>query len=190
MTETILNLLQTSGALRQGHFLLSAGSHSDAYVQCALLLEEPRRASRVGEMLAAKLAPFEIDSIVSPALGGLIIGYEGARALDVPFRFAERVQGRMELRRGFVVRTGERIAIIEDVVTTGKSTNEVADLLSVLGAEIGAIGSILDRTGEESPFRAPFESLLRLDLPVFDPDSCPLCAAGTPIDKPGSRTSS
>ena len=190
MTENdgaIVRWLEESGAYRKGHFLLSAGGHSTAYVQCALLLEEPRRAEKVGQLLAARLLPYQPAAVVSPALGGLIIGYEVARSLNVPFRFSERCNGTMALRRGFSLQPKERIAIVEDVVTTGKSTLEVAALVQDSGARLCAVGSILDRTAADNPFAAPFESLLRLELPTFQPEDCPLCTEGVAIDQPGSR---
>lgn len=176
--------------MRHGHFLLSAGGHSPAYVQCALLLESPERAAAVGRMLAERLRGFGPEAVISPALGGLIIGYEVARALAVPFRFAERKGGVMTLRRGFAVSDSERVVIVEDVVTTGKSTLEVAALLNRAGARIVAVGAILDRTGGSNPFNLPFESLMELDLPSYEPGACPLCAEGSPLDQPGSRASS
>lgn len=187
--ESLQELLEESGAFKSGHFELSAGGHSPAYVQCALLLQRPDHASRVGRLLASRLEKHAPEAVISPALGGLVIGYEVARSLHVPFRFTERVEGLMTLRRGFSVQKEEQIAIVEDVVTTGKSTLEVASLLRELGADVCAIGSILDRTGGESQFQAPFESLMTLDLPTYDAGSCPLCAERIPIDRPGSRPS-
>ncbi|HEV8242010.1 MAG TPA: orotate phosphoribosyltransferase [Thermoanaerobaculia bacterium] len=180
-------MLQSSGALLEGHFLLSSGLHSPRYVQCAKLLELPVRAQRVGERLAALLRPLRLDSIVSPALGGLIIGHEVASALDLPFRFTERKDAKMELRRGFALGYGERVAVIEDVVTTGKSTLEAAAVASGHGAEVVAVGAILDRSGGKHPFEVPFLSLLKLDFPTWAAAACPLCAAGGKAEKPGSR---
>jgi len=185
--EETLGLLRSSGALLDGHFLLSSGLHSPRYVQCAKLLELPVRARRVGERLAALLRPLQLDSIVSPALGGVIIGHEVASALDVPFRFVERRDGAMELRRGFALRNGERVAVVEDVVTTGKSTLEAAAVASGHGAEVVAVGAILDRSGGRRPFTVPFPSLLTLDFPTWAAAECPLCAAGGKPEKPGSR---
>jgi len=179
--------LEESGALRRGHFQLSSGLHSSAYVQCALLLELPARAREVGTALAEKLKGYGIDSILSPALGGVIIGHEVAAALGVPFRFAERKGTELEIRRGFALRLGEKVAIIEDVVTTGKSTLETARLAESAGAQVVAIGAIIDRTAGANPFPMPFASLLELNLPAFKAEDCPLCAAGGVAEKPGSR---
>ncbi|HEX2162863.1 MAG TPA: orotate phosphoribosyltransferase [Thermoanaerobaculia bacterium] len=182
--------LEASRALTRGHFRLSSGLHSPAYVQCAGLLEDPRRARRAGEALAAALvarlgaAP---DSVLAPAMGGLLIGHETAAALGVPFRFTERAaDGAMALRRGFALAPGERLVVVEDVVTTGKSTRETIDLAAAAGARAVAVGAILDRSGG-APFDAPFVALARLDLPTWTTEECPLCAAGQPVEKPGSR---
>jgi len=189
MSETvdIEKRLEESGALRRGHFQLSSGLHSSAYVQCALLLELPARAREVGTALAEKLRTYGIDSILSPALGGVIIGHEVAAALNIPFRFAERKGTELEIRRGFALKPGEKVAIVEDVVTTGKSTLETARLAESAGAEVVAIGAIIDRTVGANPFPMPFVSLLELKLPAFRADECPLCAAGGVAEKPGSR---
>ncbi len=181
-------LLQASGALREGHFLLSSGLHSPRYVQCALLLEDPGRARLVGSALALRLAPYRPGSIVSPALGGVIIGHETAAALGVPFRFAERRGGEMELRRGFELEQGSRVAIVEDVVTTGGSVLEVARLVRERGVEVTVFGAILNRRPPDSdPLPAPFEALLRLELESFEPGRCPLCRGGEAPLRPGSR---
>lgn len=185
--EAFLRLLESCGALRRGHFLLSSGLHSSAYVQCALLLEEPRRAREVGQALAAALAPAQIDSVLAPALGGVIIGHEVAAALGVPFRFTEREGERMALRRGFGLARGERVAVVEDVVTTGKSTAETIAVAQGAGAEVVAIGSIIDRSGGRHRFEQSYAALVRLDLPAYEADVCPLCAGGEPPVKPGSR---
>jgi orotate phosphoribosyltransferase len=180
-------LLAESGALRQGHFRLSSGLHSPAYVQCALLLELPSRARRVGAALAERLREHAPESVLSPALGGVIIGHEVAAALGVPFRFTERQEGTMALRRGFALGPGERVAVVEDVVTTGKSTRECAALAEAAGARVVAIGSILDRSGGGHGFASPYAALLRLDFPAYPAADCPLCAAGGSPEKPGSR---
>jgi orotate phosphoribosyltransferase len=180
-------MLAESGALRQGHFRLSSGLHSPAYVQCALLLELPERARRVGATLAERLREAAPESVLSPALGGVVIGHEVAAALGVPFRFTERQDGTMALRRGFAIAPGDRVAVVEDVVTTGKSTRECAAVAESCGARVVAIGSILDRSAGRHGFTAPFAALLRLDFPTYAPEACPLCAAGGTAEKPGSR---
>ncbi len=181
------SMLQSSGALLEGHFLLSSGLHSPGYVQCARLLEQPVRAQRLGERLAVLLRPLRIESVLSPALGGLIIGHEVASALGIPFRFTERQDGKMTLRRGFSLRYGERVVVVEDVVTTGKSTLECAAVASGHGAAVVGVGAILDRSGGRHPFRVPFVSLLALELPTWQARECPLCARGGKPEKPGSR---
>jgi orotate phosphoribosyltransferase len=184
----LLRLLEGSGALRRGHFLLSSGLHSEAYVQCALLLEDPVRARQVGQDLADQLRPFHPDSVIAPALGGVIIGHEVAAALGVPFRFAERKGEELGLRRGFTIRQGERVVVVEDVVTTGRSTLETAALATARGARVVAVGAILDRTAGRDPFDVPFRALISLDLPSYPPAQCPQCRAGAlPPEKPGSR---
>lgn len=187
-------LLEESGALCRGHFLLSSGLHSPAYVQCALLLEDPVRSRRVGAELAEELRSFHPDSVLSPALGGIIIGHEVAAALGVPFRFAERKGEELGLRRGFTLRQGERVVIVEDVVTTGRSTLETAALATSRGARVVAIGAIIDRTGGgpggpggPPPFDVPWRALITLDLPSYAPAECPECQAGSLPQKPGSR---
>ncbi|HVF62231.1 MAG TPA: orotate phosphoribosyltransferase [Thermoanaerobaculia bacterium] len=180
-------MLEESGALRRGHFLLSSGLHSPAYVQCALLLEVPARARRVGEELAALLAPFRPDSVLSPALGGLIVGHETAAALGVPFRFTERQGEAMALRRGFELAAGERVVVVEDVITTGRSTRETIAVAEARGARPVAVGAIIDRSLGRHGFPVPLVALTTLDLPTYPPDTCPLCAAGGTAEKPGSR---
>ncbi|MEO8502560.1 MAG: orotate phosphoribosyltransferase [Acidobacteriota bacterium] len=184
----LIELFESCGALRRGHFRLSSGLHSPAYVQCALLLEQPQRARAMGRALAERLRAHRVESVLSPALGGVVIGHETASALGVPFRFAERGEGgAMTLRRGFALRPSERVAVVEDVVTTGKSTRETAELAKGSGAQVVAIGSILDRSGGRNGFEVPYEALAALDLPAYSGESCPLCAAGGVAEKPGSR---
>lgn len=182
-------LLEETGALLSGHFRLSSGLHSGNYVQCALLLEEPRHATAIGEALAERVRSFDVSRVVAPALGGVIIGYTVAEALGVPFVFTERKEGAMTLRRGFRLRGGERVVIVEDVVTTGKSTRETADVVAQHGGVVAGFASILNRSGKANPFDAPYEALLELDFATYDESGCPLCASGTPLDAPGSRFS-
>lgn len=182
-------LLQQSGALLHGHFRLSSGLHSPNYVQCALLLEQPRNARAIGEALAEKVRPMHPSKIVAPALGGVIIGYAVAEALDVPFVFTERKDGAMTLRRGFRIEKDEKVVIVEDVVTTGKSTRETAAVIENHGGRVAGFASILNRSGVANPFDAPYVSLLTLALETHDEASCPLCRDAVPLDAPGSRYS-
>jgi orotate phosphoribosyltransferase len=190
--DGLLRELEECGALRRGHFLLSSGLHSPAYVQCALYLERPERARRAGAAVAERLAALGVatDSVLSPALGGVVIGHEVAAAIGVPFRFAEREGSALALRRGFALDRGERVVIVEDVVTTGKSTHETAALARALGAEVAGIGSLIDRSGGRHGFAVPYAALLELDLPTWSAEDCPLCREGGPPPiKPGSRPS-
>jgi orotate phosphoribosyltransferase len=180
-------LLAETGALLTGHFRLSSGLHSPNYVQCALLLEQPRHAKAIGEALAARIG--KVDKVVAPALGGVVIGYTVADALQVPFVFTERKDGQMTLRRGFRLGERERVVIVEDVVTTGKSTRETAAVIEQHGAKVVGFASILNRSGKENPFDAPYESLLALSLETYDESACPSCAQGVALDAPGSRFS-
>jgi orotate phosphoribosyltransferase len=188
-SEGWLRQLETCGALKRGHFLLSSGLHSPAYVQCALLLAEPRRARQAGESIAEALRARGIaaDSVLSPALGGVIIGHEVAAALGVPFRFVEREGSGLALRRGFSLERDERVVVVEDVVTTGKSTLETSAVAEAAGAVTVGIGSIIDRSGGRHGFTVPYVSLLPLDLPTWRAEECPLCREGSAAIKPGSR---
>ncbi len=182
-------LLRQTEALLNGHFRLSSGLHSENYVQCALLLEHPRHAKDVGQALGARVRVLGAQKIVAPALGGVIIGYTVAEALDVPFVFTERKEGAMTLRRGFRIAPGERVVIVEDVVTTGKSTRETADVIARHGGIVTGFASILNRSASPNPFDAPYESLLALNFETWVEGECPLCARGVPLDAPGSRFS-
>lgn len=193
MTLDVRALLEETGALLSGHFRLSSGLHSPNYVQCALLLEHPRHARILGETLGERLKPLGAQKVVAPALGGVVIGYTVADALGVPFVFTERKEGQMTLRRGFRMVQGERVVIVEDVVTTGKSTRETADAIVRHGGVVIGYASILNRSGKPNPFAdaesVPFESLLALNLETNEESACPLCASGMAIDSPGSRYS-
>ena len=180
-------LLQQTGALLAGHFQLSSGLHSPNYVQCARLLEHPRNAKAIGESLSTKLRNVKADKIVAPALGGVVIGYTVAEALRIPMVFTERKEGAMTLRRGFRIRQGERVVIVEDVVTTGKSTRETAKVVESHGGVVAGFASILNRSGRENPFDGPYAALMSLALDTYDEGSCPLCGKGVPLDAPGSR---
>ncbi len=181
--------MTAAGALLEGHFKLSSGRHSSRYLQCALYLADPARAEAAGRQLAARLENAGAQLVVAPALGGVIIGHEVARALeDVPFYFTERSDGEMTLRRGFEVQPGCRVLVVEDVVTTGGSTREVMEVVTRRGGVVVAAGAIVNRSGAENPFAPlPFTALLTVDVPNWEPAACPLCASGVPLTKPGSR---
>jgi orotate phosphoribosyltransferase len=180
------------GALLEGHFKLSSGRHSSRYMQCALYLAEPARAEAAGRQLAARLKSASAQVVVAPALGGVIIGHEVARALvDVPFFFTERADGEMALRRGFAIEPGSRVLVVEDVVTTGGSTREVMDVVSRQGGVVVGVAAIVNRSGQENPFAPlPFTALLTVEVPSWAPEACPLCASGIPLARPGSRPAS
>ncbi len=189
-TGLTLDELTACGAHQQGHFLLSSGLHSGDYLQCALFLAHPRRAAGAGGLLADAVAKagLEPQIVIAPAMGGLIIGHETARALDLPFLFTERSEGTMVLRRGFGVAPGQRVVVVEDVVTTGRSTKEVINILEGLGAEVIGVASMVNRSGKSQPFAPlPSRHLLEVDFPTWTADECPLCRDGVPIAKPGSR---
>jgi len=177
-----------SGALMKGHFRLTSGLHSDEYCQCAKVLEHPEIAGELGQMLADRFRDESIDIVVSPAIGGIVIGYEVARALGVRAIWAERDGGNMTLKRGFRLTPGERALIIEDVVTTGGSVKEVAGVVADAGAEIVGFGFIMDRSREPMNLPARTEALLEgRKMKTYQPDDCPLCSEGVPVEKPGSR---
>lgn len=190
--EQVLSLFRRAGAYLEGHFLLTSGLHSSAYLQSALVLQHAGPAETLGRLLATELralAGGPVQVVVSPALGGIVIGHEVARALGVRFLFTERdsTSKKMTLRRGFQVTSGERAVVVEDVVTTGGSTREVVDLLRAAGAEVVAAGSLIDRSGGRADVGVPRAALATLDVPAWPPEHCPLCRQGTLAVKPGSR---
>lgn len=195
--DSTLSLFADTGAYLKGHFRLTSGLHSPEYLQCALVLQYPQHAERLGQAMAEKLrlsengtalTSGETETVVAPAMGGLIIGHEVARALGVRSIFTERgPDTKMVLRRGFSVRPGERCVVIEDVITTGGSTKEVVELLQSMGAVVVAAGSIIDRSGGRAEVGVPRVALVPMEVTAWKPEECPLCAAGTPVVKPGSR---
>lgn len=189
--ETILEVFRRTGAYLNGHFRLTSGLHSPEYLQCALVLQHPDHAARLGAQLAEALRGIvaePVGLVVSPALGGLIIGHEVARAFGARFIFTERDENKkMTLRRGFTVKPGEPALVVEDVVTTGGSTRDVVDVLRAAGARPLAAGSIVDRSGGQADVGVPRVALVTLQVVAYDPAACPLCAQGIPAIKPGSR---
>ena len=190
--ESILEIFKSTGAYLQGHFRLTSGLHSAEYLQCALVLQHPAAAERLGRLLADELrqyAPAGVKLVAAPALGGLIIGHEVARALGTRFLFTERDANTkvMALRRGFTVSPGETALVVEDVITTGGSTQDVIEVLTAAGARVLAAGSIIDRSGGHASVGVPRVALATLQVAAHYPEQCPMCALGIPVVKPGSR---
>lgn len=185
--DDLLDLFRRSGALLDGHFRLSSGLHSGGYLQCALVLQHPEHAGAFGEAIAAAVRPLRPSVVLSPALGGVVIGHEVGRALGVRAIFAERQDTVLTLRRGFALGETDRVLVVEDVITTGGSTRETMQVARAAGAYVVGAASIVDRSGGRAAFDMPCHSLLALDLPTYQPDACPLCARGLPVVKPGSR---
>ncbi|MFH1690845.1 MAG: orotate phosphoribosyltransferase [Candidatus Eisenbacteria bacterium] len=186
--DRTVELMVRSGALMRGHFRLTSGLHSDEYCQCAKVLEHPEMAAELGGMLADLYRNAQVDVVVSPAIGGIVIGHEVARALGVRSLFAERGESGMSFRRGFRIAPGDRVLIIEDVVTTGGSVKEVAEAVAAAGGKTVGFGFIMDRSRQPLDLPGSTKALLEgRQLEVYEPDNCPLCEAGVPIEKPGSR---
>jgi orotate phosphoribosyltransferase len=190
-TDSVLALFEQTGAYLKGHFRLTSGLHSPEYLQCALVLRYPSHAETFGRSLAAEMRSLigekAVDMVVSPAMGGVIIGHEVGRALGVPAIFTERENGTMTLRRGFRVEPGMKVVVVEDVVTTGGSTREVIELLRQAGANVLAAGSIIDRSGGAVDLGVPRAALATMKVTAWPQEECPLCAEGSPVTKPGSR---
>ena len=185
--EQLMDLLTASGVLQEGHFLLSSGLHSDRYLQCAQILQHPERAEKLGREIAEKFSGEKIDLIVGPAMGGIILAYEVARSAGCRGIFTERKDGEMQLRRGFGIEPGERVLLVEDVVTTGKSAREVLQVVEKEGGKVVGISSIVDRSPADLELGVPYRPLLRVEVEVYGPEDCPLCRDGIPLKKPGSR---
>ncbi|MDD5440574.1 MAG: orotate phosphoribosyltransferase [Candidatus Omnitrophica bacterium] len=186
-TAKVLELFKKTNALLEGHFLLSSGLHSPRYLQCALLLQNPDIAETLCKALAGKFLKAKPTVVIAPALGGVLVSYELARALGVRGIFTERVDGVMQLRRGFSLAPEDRVIVVEDVVTTGKSTGEVLDVVRGYGASIVGIGAIVDRSGGALALELPVTSLIKVQAPAFKPEACPQCKDNIPLVKPGSR---
>ena len=188
MTESeVLTLFRRSGALLEGHFRLSSGLHSPGYLQCALVLQHPRDAEALGAAVGSLVRSLGAVTVLSPALGGIVIGQEVGRALGVRAIFAERQDGVLTLRRGFELNQGEKVLVVEDVVTTGGSTRETMDVARAAGAVVVGACAIVDRSGGKQNLDVPFHALLPMDVKAYSPEACPLCAQGLPVIKPGSR---
>jgi orotate phosphoribosyltransferase len=188
MTESeVLTLFRRSGALLEGHFRLTSGLHSPGYLQCALVLQHPRDAEALGAALGNRTRTLGARTVLSPALGGIVIGQEVGRALGLRAIFAERQQGTLTLRRGFSLEPGEKVLVVEDVVTTGGSTRETMEVARAAGAVVVGACSIVDRSGGTQQLDVPYHALLPMDVKTYTPEACPLCEKGVPVIKPGSR---
>lgn len=197
ITKRVVEILKKTGALLEGHFILSSGLHSTNYVQCAKVFEYPEYGEEIGELIARKVldAGVKVDVVVGPALGGVIVAYEVGRKLKARAIFTEREDNIMKLRRGFEIREGENVLVVEDVVTTGKSTLEVVEVVESYGGQIVGFASVINRSGMENPFEnlnekfkgKPYFYLVKFDFPTYKPENCPLCKSGIPAVKPGSR---
>lgn len=186
--KEVLKIFKDNNALLNGHFKLSSGLHSGQYLQCALPLQRPDTAKRLCAALAKKFAGRKITVVIGPALGGIIVSYETARALGARSLFAERGQANeMSLRRGFFLNKNDRALLVEDVITTGGSVGELAGIVKKSGAKLVGIGALIDRSGGKANFKAPFKALAKIDIGIYKEEDCPLCKKGMPVAKPGSR---
>lgn len=186
MSNEVLELLESAEGVLKGHFCLTSGLHSDIYFQCAKLYQYPEIVEKIAKRIAEQLKDVEFDTVVAPAIGALIIGYETAKQSGKRNLFVERKDGEMQLRRGYTLKKGEKVVIMEDVITTAKTIYETIDALKEYEVEIAAVGCIVDRTCGKTGLN--IKSLLQIDPVTYDPDNCPLCKEGIPLVKPGSRT--
>lgn len=186
-SDEVLELFKSTGALLEGHFQLTSGLHSARYLQCAKLLQHPDIAERLGRALAGRFADSQVSLVAAPAIGGIIVAHEVARALGARAIFTERENGLMTLRRGFSIASGEKVLVVEDVVTTGGSTRETIDAITNAGGEVVAAGSLVDRSGGSVDVGVRRAALLTLSVETYEQKDCPLCREGTPAVKPGSR---
>ena len=186
-SEEVLEIFRRTGALLEGHFVLTSGLHSPRYLQCALVLQHPQEAETLARAIASNFTGERIETVAAPAIGGIVIGYEVARALGARSIWTEREDGRMTLRRGFTVRPGESVLVVEDVVTTGGSTRETIETLRAAGARVVGAASIIDRSGGRADVGVTRVALATLDVPALAPSACPACQRGDEAIKPGSR---
>ena len=185
--KDVIKLFETHKALLSSHFKLSSGLHSEKYLQCALILQYPDIAAKLSKELAARFSKDKIDVVIGPALGGITLAYEVARAIGARGLFTERRDGSMVLRRGFSIEKGEKVLVVEDVVTTGGSTKEVINVVNALGGQVVGVGSIIDRSGQDLDFGVPFNALAAIKVQTFEEKDCPFCKKNIPVTKPGSR---
>lgn len=185
--ERVLEVLKEAGVLQEGHFLLTSGRHSDKYMQCAKIFQHTKYSEELCAALAEKFQDKGVELVIGPAIGAIQMSYEVSRHLGVKNIFAERENGEMTLRRGFTIEPGQKVLVVEDVVTTGGSVREVIDIVRKNGGEVVGLGVIVDRTGGKIDFGVPFESVISMEVISYEADECPLCKQGLPLVKPGSR---
>lgn len=183
----VFEILKSVEAIKEGHFQFSSGLHSETYIQCAMILKEPKISGRICAAIADLFRDDKPDLVVGPALGGIIVAYEVARALGVPGFWTEREQGKMQLRRSFIIKPGQRVLVVEDVITTGGSSQEVVNLAQEMGGQVIGVGAIVDRSNGKAKISVPFRALISREMNNYDPTECPLCQQGIPLYKPGSR---
>jgi len=186
-SDEVRKIFEKTGAMLNGHFRLTSGRHSDRYFQCALVLQHPEYCGQLCRELAARFAGEDVEAVIGPAMGGILVAYEVARVLGVRSIFAERENGEMTLRRGFTIRPGEKLLVVEDVITTGGSVLEVMDVVRKSGGEVAGVGVLVNRSGGTVDLGVRTESLLDVPAVSYKPDDCPLCREGLPCVKPGSR---
>ncbi len=184
----IIELLKSTGVYLEGHFLLTSGRHSPNFLLLSQVVQHPEATERLCRQLAREFAGIQVDTVAGPAMGGVILAYELARALGARAIFAEKDEGRMAFKRGFAVTPGEKVMVVEDAVTTGGSVQLVIDALKELGAEVAGVGTIVDRSGGKADFGVPFKAALTLDIPSYSPEECPLCREGVPVTKPKGKS--
>jgi len=185
--KRVKGILEKTGVLLTGHFQLTSGKHSNKYLQCAKIFQHPDISAEISKDLAEKYDGYDIDIVIGPAVGGIILAYEVARQLEVRALFAERENGIMTLRRGFEIQPGSKVLVVEDVITTGGSVKEVIDVVRSAGGEVVGVAAVVDRSGGKALFDVPFKSAIKIDIEVFDPLDCPMCKSGSKAVKPGSR---
>ncbi|WP_418790508.1 orotate phosphoribosyltransferase [Phosphitispora sp. TUW77] len=185
--EQATEIFVKSKALLTGHFRLTSGRHSNQYMQCAQVLQYPEYASQLCRDLAERFSGIKVDTVIGPALGGIIVAYEVGRAMGIRTIFTEREQGVMSLRRGFEIEPGEKVLVVEDVVTTGGSVKEVIDVVRQKGGEVAGVGVLVDRSNGKVDFGVKTEAVLSMEILSYEPDDCPLCKQGLSLVKPGSR---
>ncbi len=189
LTEArIVEILKEAGVLLEGHFQLTSGKHSNKYLQCAKIFKNAKYSEELCKELAEKYADKGVDVVIGPAMGAVIMAYEVSRHLNVPNLFTERENGEMTLRRGFQIEPGQKVLVVEDVVTTGGSVREVIEVVKAAGGEVVGVGSIVDRTGGKIDFGVPYAAVISMEVTAYEPDECPMCKKGEPVVKPGSRT--